>query len=101
MFSEIIDNQKCPIWGTPAKVWRTSDLDGYFVESESAGCTYKVTGSVHVLLFRREHPFNTEQKVVLQSWLNKERELLVSDDVFPELAGDIPSDVRAILGMSN
>ncbi|MCY4001362.1 MAG: hypothetical protein OXF84_11230 [Bacteroidetes bacterium] len=72
MFSEIIDKQICPIWETPAKVYKPPGLlDGYYVESESVGFTYKVTGSLDNVLSGCQRPFSQEQKESLQSWLDQ------------------------------
>jgi len=100
MLSEIIDKQICPIWETPAKVYKPPGLlDGYHVESESVGFTYKVTGSLDNVLSGCQRPFSQEQKESLQSWLDQKVQQ-VPQGTIPELSRDsMPSELEAILGI--
>lgn len=39
----MLDNDKCPIWGTSAKIWASSGTDGRFVDSKRAGGVYDIS----------------------------------------------------------
>ena len=43
-------SQKCPIWGTPAEVWRVRDHDAFRVTSLRAGGDYRITGTAVAII---------------------------------------------------
>jgi nucleoside 2-deoxyribosyltransferase len=61
----MFDNDKCPIWGTSAKIWRSSGMGGRCVDSKRAGGVYDISHHATMKLTGEDDKFRAR----LTTWI--------------------------------